>query len=146
MLVAIVPNQHDWHRIQHERWYRIPVKHAPEELAAEYLAFYHTRTAGIDRWAIRTYAQILRCSVVQRRDMLPDETTNPRANEYYYRFALGPLQRLPLPVPATRLRRVTFIMTTFGRLTTATDIRDLWQVAPTTPEVWGAGIAGLSLR
>jgi hypothetical protein len=122
------------------------VQRAPEELAAEYLAFYHTRTAGIDRWAIRWYAQILRCAVVQRRELLPDEASHPRAHAYYYRFALGPLHRLPLPVPAARLRRVTFINTTFGKLITATDIRDLWQGSPTTPEVWGAGIAGLSLR
>ena len=63
-----------------------------------------------------------------RRDLLPDEADHPRANDYYYRIDIGPLQRLERPVSATTFRRLTFIHTTMDRLLSASDVKDLFRV------------------
>jgi hypothetical protein len=98
---------------------------------------------------VRYYASVLRYSLHTRRELLPDEPDHPRADERYYRIALGPLVALPLPVPAARLRRVAFIATTYGQLRRASDVRELFHPAEDDqPDdgLWGAGLAGRSLR
>ena len=111
VLVAVVPSLKDWERIQRERWYRIPLKRAPRQIGAEYLAFYHPGCFGDLRWSIRSYAAIQRYSLAPRRALLPEEGDHPRAGDLYYRLDLGPLQTLPHPVYSRRIRRVTFIHT-----------------------------------
>jgi hypothetical protein len=64
--------------------------------------------------------------VTTRRQLLPDEADHPRANDCYYKLELGPLERLPRPIPSHRLRRITFIATTLDRLLNAQEINDLW--------------------
>jgi len=36
VLVAVVNNETDLARAREEQWYRIPIKHAPRQIAAEY--------------------------------------------------------------------------------------------------------------
>lgn len=150
VLVAVITRPHDLHLARTAHWYRIPVARAPAQLAAEYLAFYQTAAFGEERWSVRYYAEILRYRLARRGELLPDEATHPRANEQYYMLELGPMQTLPLPIPAARLRRVTFIATTFGQLRRAQDVRDLWHPdedqANLGDGLWGAGLAGKSLR
>jgi hypothetical protein len=64
--------------------------------------------------------------VVKRRELFPEEPWHPRAEDEYYRVELGPLQRLARPVVSRRLRRVTFIATTLGKLLNAQEINDLF--------------------
>ncbi len=149
VLVAVVTHPRDLQLARKQHWYRIPLKHGPRQLAAEYLAFYQTAAFGEERWAVRYYAPVLRYRLATRRELLPDEAGHPRADERYYRLDLGPLHTLPLPVPAARLRRVTFISTTFGQLLRARDVRELWhpcEEQDALPEgLWGSGMAGQSL-
>lgn len=149
VLVAILKHPHDLQRVRDQGWYRIPLATAPPRLSADYLAFYQTAAFGSERWSVRFYAPILRYRLTQRRDLLPDEPHHPRANEPYYCLELGTLNTLPVPVPAARLRRITFISTTFGQLCRARDIRELWSPQETWAHagegVWGAGLAGHSL-
>jgi hypothetical protein len=149
VLVAVVTHPRDLQIAREKGWYRIPFAHAPDQLAADYLAFYQTRAFATERWSVRYYAPIMRYTIVTRRDLLPDEPTHPRANERYYRLGLGPLERLSVPIPAARLRRVTFIATTFGQLRRAHDVRDLWHPLEDTDlpdeQLWGAGLAGRSI-
>ncbi len=126
VLVVVMNNLRDFHIVREEGWYRIPVKHAPDRLAADYLAFYLTRVFGPERWSIPYMAPVRRYRLLRRRDLLPEEPDHPRADEWYYKIELGPLQRLPHPVPSRHLRRVTFIPTTLQRLLTAEEINDLW--------------------
>lgn len=151
VLVAVITRRRDLATAREEGWYRIPVAHAPRTLAAEYLAFYQTAAFGKEeRWAVRYYAPILRYRIATRRELLPNESSHPRANERYYCLDLGAVNSLAVPVPAERLRRVTFIATTFGQLRRATDVRDLWhpQEDEDLPDdtIWGAGMAGKPLR
>jgi hypothetical protein len=127
VLVVVVPSLEDWQRITSQRWYRIPLRRAPQRIGAEYLAFYHTQASGPLRWSIRFYAPIQGYRLATRRELIPEEPEHPRADERYYRIALGPIQALPNPIPSQHLRRVTFILTTLARLLQAEEIRDLWQ-------------------
>lgn len=149
ILVAVITRPEDLALARDEGWYRVPVRHAPRPLAADYLAFYQTAVFGVERWAVRYIAPVLRVSLALRRDLLPAEPSHRRADERYYRFAIGALQALPLPVASRRLRRVTFIPTTYGQLLRAADVVDLWPerraVAP-RESVWGAGIGRRSAR
>jgi hypothetical protein len=150
VLVAVITRPRDLALAREAHWYRIPLAHLPAHLAAEYLAFYQTAAFGEERWSVRYYAPILRYRLTTRRELLPDEADHPRADERYYRLELGPLAELPLPVPAARLRRVTFIMTTYGQLRRARDVRELWHPDEDQEnlgdDLWGAGLAGKSLR
>ncbi|MGB9754940.1 hypothetical protein [Roseiflexus castenholzii] len=142
VLVCVVTHPTDFERIRTEGWYRIPVDRARVSLTVGYLAFYQTAAFGAERWAVRSIAAVRSVDLAYRYELIPDEPRHPRAAMRYYRFALGPLLRLPLAIPSGRLRRVTFIPTTFGQLLTARDIVDLWQppTAPVWSDVWGAGV------
>lgn len=149
VLVAVVTQVRDLELARTAGWYRIPLARAPAQIAADYLAFYQTAAFGPERWAVRYYAPIQAYSLAIRRELLPDEPGHPRANERYYRVALGSLARLALPIPAARLRRIAFIATTFGELRRATDVRELFHPAEDDwPDegLWGAGLAGKRLR
>lgn len=142
VLVAVINRPADLERARQQGWYRIPVRRAPPMLAVSYLAFYQTSSFGDERWAVRYCASVQRVGVALRRELLPDEADHPRAGERYYRFALGPLWALPVPVPSRRLRRVTFIPTTFGQLLHARELTELWQPAAHQPDdgPWAAGV------
>jgi len=138
VLVAIVPRIADWERVIAQRWYRIPLAKAPERVGAEYLAFYHTSRFGEMGCSIRYYAPIERYRVATRRELLPEEPDHPHAQERYLKLELGPLQSLSHPIPAARLRRITFINTTLDRLLTAREINDLWLRETAKDRLWQA--------
>jgi hypothetical protein len=144
VLVCVVTRPSDLALAREQGWYRVPQRRAPRLLAAEYLAFYQTARFGAERWAVRYLAEVRRVTLALRRELLPDEPGHPRAGERYYRFDLGRLRELPLPLPARRLRRVAFIPTTLGQLLRARDVVELWRAPEGGEEaagaVWGAGV------
>jgi len=87
---------------------------------------------------------VRRFQIVPRAELLPDEPDHPRAADLYYKIEIGPLQQLPAPVTSPRLRRVTFIPTTLGRLLAAREVNDLWWRDDVQQRLWAAlGEAGL---
>lgn len=138
VLVAIMNSPRDFDIARQEGWYRIPVKHAPRRLGAEYLALYQTKAFGKEGWAVNYYAPIRRVHLVQRRSLLPQEADHPRADDWYYKIEIDPLQRLPHPIPSRRLRRITFIPTTLARLLSAEEINDLWLGSEEEERLWEA--------
>lgn len=142
VLVCVITRPADLDRVRHEGWYRVPVERVRVSLAVNYLAFYQTAAFNTERWAVRYLAAINQVTLAYRYELIPGEPHHPRAAMRYYRFSLGPLLTLPVAIPSRRLRRVTFIPTTFGRLLVARDIVDLWQPATTKPwgNLWGAGV------
>jgi hypothetical protein len=147
VLVAVVTRPKDLLLAREQGWYRIPVAHAPNPLAADLLALYLTAAFGAERWAVRELAAIEGYSLALRRDLLADELAHPRADERYYRLRLGPFVRLPRPLESRRLRRLTFLNTTLGQLRHARDVVELWQAPCARPhEVWGAGIGATRRR
>src|SRR5262245_45571386 len=144
VLVAVVTRPCDLAKAREEGWYRIPLARAPRALAAEYLAFYQTAAFGAERWAVRYLAAVRAVGLATRATLLPAEPDHPRMAERYYRFALGPLHMLPAPLPSRRLRRITFIPTTYGQLLRAQDVAELWrppeEAASGWEQLWGAGV------
>jgi hypothetical protein len=128
VLVAVLNNTDDLRHAAAEGWYRIPQRTAPPRVGAEYLAFYQTGAFGDtpEAQSITYYAATRRYRLLTRRELLPDEASHPRADDFYFRIEFGPLQRLATPIPSATLRRITFIYTSFERLTNAGDVRDLF--------------------
>ena len=140
VLVAVLNNAEDLRRAAVEGWYRIPQRRAPKRIGADYLAFYQTGAFGEDDAAqtVTYYAATRRYRLLTRRELLPDEPEHPRAEDYYYRIDIGPLQRLACPVPALTFHRVTFIHTTLDRLLTADNVRELFRTEDPFEQLWGA--------
>lgn len=142
VLVAVLNNAEDLRHAAAEGWYRIPQRSAPPRVGADYLAFYQTGAFGPkpEAQTITYYAATRRYQLVTRRDLLPEEANHARADDFYFRIELGPMQRLAAPIPSATMRRVTFIHTTFDRLTRAGDIRDLFVPAQEDPfhRLWDA--------
>lgn len=126
VLVAYVPQPADFELIQQVGWYRIPQRHAPKGLHAEYFAFYFGQRFAAEKWAIHYYAPQLGHELTTRLALFPDQPDHPRAQEMYYKVQLGPLQKLKQPIVSLRWRRVTFLHTTWDRFLDATEINDLF--------------------
>lgn len=136
VLVVVMNNPRDMLLVREQGWYRIPVKRAPAQIAADMIAFYQTSAFPEEKWAIRYYAPVRGYRLATRRQLLPEEPDHPRAQDLYYRVELGALQELPRPIVSARLRRITFIPTTLQRLLEAHEINDLWLDLPTTEKLW----------
>lgn len=126
VLVAVMNNAADLEHARRDGWYRIPLARAPVPLNSDYLALYLTAGFADDRWSVRYLAEVWSYEVRRRRELLA-QPEHPRADDLYYCLRLGPVQELERPVPARRLRRVTFIRTSLERLLRAEDVRDLWR-------------------
>jgi len=140
VLVAVVNNPEDLRRTASEGWYRIPQRSAPRRVGADYLAFYQTGAFKHEdeTQTVTYYAPTRRYRLLTRRELLPAETDHPRADDYYFRIELGPLQRLDTPIPAGAFRRVTFIHTTLDRLFTAATVTDLFYKEDPFENLWQA--------
>jgi hypothetical protein len=111
VLVAIMNNETDWQRVQEERWYRLPVKHAPlGSPNFDWLAFYFSKSFKNNQWAIHFYAPILGHELLTRRDLIPSEPDHKRAGNWYYKLELGSLYHKLPPIVSDAWRRVTFIV------------------------------------
>lgn len=136
VLVAVMNSPRDFQIALDQGWYRVPFAQAPRRVGADFLAFYQTKAFAKERWAVNYYSAIRRYRVVPRRVLLPDEPDHPRADALYYKIEIGPLLRLPHPIPSARLRRITFIPTTLQRLLEAEEINDLWCGSPEEERLW----------
>jgi hypothetical protein len=126
VLVAYMSDPADFAIAQEEGWYRVPQRHAPKGIYAEYFAFYFGRRFGSEKWAVHYYARRLGHELMPRRLLFPDQLDHPRANDPYYKVQLAPLQRLERPIISLRWRRITFLHTTWDRFQDATEINDLF--------------------
>jgi hypothetical protein len=130
-------NPRDLDIAQKQRWYRIPVKRAPRQVGADYLAFYLTGAFPRDqRHQVSLYTAVRAYRLATRIQLLPQEPEHPRAMERYFKIEIGPLRQLPRPVPSHRLRRITFIPTTLEKLLCAHEINDLWDKRRYQDELW----------
>lgn len=128
VLVVIVNRVSDLEIARTQGWYRIPIARAPRRVGADFLAFYLTGAfPPAERHRIGLYAPIYAYRLATRLELLPHEPDHPRAGDRYFKIEIGPLQRLERAVISERLRRVTFIATTWTRLRQASEIGELWE-------------------
>lgn len=125
ILVSVLKDKRDLEIARVLGWYRIPFKTAPKTVVVDWLAFYQTAKFGEEKWAIHYVAPVRGHELTTRGELLRTQPDHPRANEPYYKIQLGPLERLPAPIPSRKWRRLTFLYTTGERLLAATEINDL---------------------
>ena len=139
VLVAVVNNERDLEIARTEGWYRIPVKRAPVQVGADYLAFYLTgRFSPELRHRVTYYAPIRAYRLARRVDLFPDQADHPRAQESYFKIEIGALQELDAPVISEKMRRITFISTSLEQLLHAREIRELWHKPSYRETLWRA--------
>ncbi len=126
VLVTTLPRPADFARLQQQSWYRIPQRHVPKGLYAEYFAFYFGGHFGSQKWAIHYYAPRLGHELTTRRALLPNQPDHPRADDLYYKVQLGKLRPLSNPIVSLHWRRITFVHTTWDRFQDAAEINDLY--------------------
>jgi hypothetical protein len=126
VLVGVINRRRDLVYARDQHWYRIPEKRMPRGITAEYIAFFTSRNFGERNGAVHYFAQVKGFELARRRDLLPNEAENVRADEAYYRIALGDFQYKEPPVVNNTKRSITFIYTTWDRFVHARTIADLY--------------------
>jgi very-short-patch-repair endonuclease len=140
VLVAILPNLLDLTIAREQHWYRIPVSSVKKLLKGRWppnwLAFYQPKVFQAERYSVRYYARVLETRKVFRWELFPEEPPNKKTNRQYYQLMLSPLEELPEPIFARRLRRIVFIPTTWKKLINAVEINDLFDESPLEDRLW----------
>jgi hypothetical protein len=126
VLVAVINRKRDLAYARDAHWYRIPQAKMPRGVHAEYLAFFLSRAFKEENGAIRYYAERRGLELTYRRDLLPAEAAHKRADDVYYKVALGSLQPKAPPIVNPTGRAISFIYTTWDRFLEAQTIRDLY--------------------
>ena len=128
VLVGVMPDPYDFQIACEQHWYRVPAKHAPSGIHAEYVSFYFTAKFPDEmRWAIRYFARRTGHEMVTRSSLFPDQPNHPRAQDMYYKIQLGTVREKQPPILSLRWRRITFIQTTWDRFMKATEVNDLYR-------------------
>ncbi|MCW5854087.1 MAG: hypothetical protein KIT87_28730 [Anaerolineae bacterium] len=140
VVVAIMNNRLDFELALRDHWYRIPVDNVRKWLKdwwiPEWLAFYQTKVFGPEAYTVQWYARVRRVERVQRKDLFPDEWSDPKAERWYYKLILSDLKRPPQPIISRRRRRLVFIRTMWERFITAEEINDLYMDSPLEDRLW----------
>lgn len=130
MLVGVLKSQRDLDILFREKWYRIPLVHAPKR-KFDYIAFYQPLQFGKRGKSIHYYAKVLSLKRKKRLELLPEEKDHPRSKNIYIKINLGKIIPLSRPIKNIIPRRINFGFTSFDRLMTAKDILELYSIAPT---------------
>lgn len=131
VLVVIMNNSEDWAIVQAQHWYRIPLeqveklKRRDQWLPPKWLAFYQTKIFDQEAYAISYYAEVEAVQEVSRRELFPTEKLTANSQKRYCKLELKPVQKLATVIRSDRPCRLTFIATTWEKLTTDQAIRDL---------------------
>jgi len=144
VLVGVLKNRRDLNILLTENWYRIPVAHAPTR-HFDYLAFYETALFGRQGKRIQYYARVLNYQTKRRSDLLPDESSHPKARDYYLRVRIGKIKKLPRPIKNIIPRRVSFGFITLNRLLKSKNILQLYNVVP-TEQIIGDGLRRAGIK
>ncbi len=127
VLVGVINRKRDFTFARDQHWYRIPQARMPRGVTADYIAFFTSgKSFGARSGGIHYYAKNVGLELHYRHELIPDQPDHPRANETYYRVALGDLQRKEPPVTNPTNRPISFIYTTWDRFIGAETIADLF--------------------
>ena len=126
VLVGVIQTKRDLAFARDDHWYRIPQAQMPRGVTTEYLAFFLSgKVFGEKSKAIQCYAPMRGLELVYRKDLIPDPK-HPRANNVYYRVALGDLEAKTPPITNPTRRPISFIYTTWDRFYQAHTVADLY--------------------
>ncbi|MBK8032601.1 MAG: hypothetical protein IPO91_27375 [Chloroflexi bacterium] len=124
--MGVIQTKRDLAFARDDHWYRIPQAQMPRGVTTEYLAFFLSgKVFGEKSKAIQYYAPMRGLELVYRKDLIPDPK-HPRANNVYYRVALGDLEAKTPPITNPTRRPISFIYTTWDRFYQAHTVADLY--------------------
>ncbi|MBK8026368.1 MAG: hypothetical protein IPK19_34510 [Chloroflexi bacterium] len=129
VLVGVINHPRDLAYARDEHWYRIPVDRIKRDLSTEpidYLAFFLSRRFGDQNGTIPYFAVRTGIELATRADLIPHESEHPRADDRYYRMAIGNLQQKRPPIANPTHRAIAFVYTTWDRFFAAETIADLY--------------------
>lgn len=129
VLVGVINRKRDLETARNAHWYRIPEARLKRGFHADYLAFFLSRAFKEQNGGIHYYAEVKGYELVYRRWLLPDQPDHPRADEKYYKVALGDLIQKQPPVLNPTRRTITFVFTTWDRFIHAHEISHLYSQA-----------------
>jgi very-short-patch-repair endonuclease len=129
-------DQDDFHILQDQLWYRIPVATAPKRWPPKWLAFYQTKIFGDEAFAVHYYGRVRSIRVVRRHELFPQEPPNPKSDRRYFQVHLHSLERLDHPILSPRWRRIVFIPTTWQKFRQAQEVNDLFDDSPLEDHLW----------
>lgn len=128
VLVGVIKAKRDFVFARDAHWYRIPQAQVPGGVQADYLAFFLSGVVFKElSGSIPYYAQVRGLELAYRRDLIPDPT-HPRADQVYYRVALGALEAKAPPIRNLTRRPVSFIYTTWDRFAAARTVAELYSL------------------
>ena len=136
VMVALLPQPRDWYLLRDQGWYRIPCK---TQLRHDYrhLAFYFGDESFRKKaWQICWWATIESREIKPRRELLPDEADNAKADLLYFKLSVGELRPLQRPILSRRARKLVFVPTTLDKLCGADELNDLWHESPLEDALW----------
>lgn len=126
VLVGVIQSKRDLAFARDAHWYRIPQGQMPRGVQTEYLAFFLSGNVFREQsGAIHYYAPKTGLELAYRKDLIPDPD-HPRANQVYYRVALGELAAKTPPITNPTRRPISFIYTTWDRFLAAQTVADLY--------------------
>jgi hypothetical protein len=126
VLVGVIQTKRDLAFARDAHWYRIPQAQMPNGVQTEYVAFFlSSQVFGEQNKAIQYYAPMTGLELAYRKDLIPD-VDHARANNVYYRLALGDLLPKAPPVTNPTRRPISFIYTTWDRFVAAQTVADLY--------------------
>ncbi len=130
VLVGVLKQKRDLALLLSEQWYRMPLSHAPVQ-RFDYLAFYQPAAFGKRAKQIEYYAAVAKRQILRRAQLLPREVSHPKAREPYVRVYVSAVIKLARPIINQAPRRVVFGFTTLGKLLTARNMLQLYDIVPT---------------
>jgi hypothetical protein len=130
VIVVIVPTRNDLDIVLRRHWYRLPLKHGPTEINAQWIAFYTPGSFGTELHGVHYYARINSVEKVRRIDLFPDQKQHPRANNHYFAVSFDPPMRLAKPLRPERGKRFIWSQTTLWRLNASRNFDELFSPEP----------------
>jgi len=141
IVIGVLKNKRDLPIAIHDKWYRIPVKSAPiivRDNKIKYLALYQGKMFKDSPSQIQWYGEVKNISIHKRIELLPEENSNPNANEDYYKIELAEIIKLQEPIKTIRPRRINFIVTAFDRFIKAKELNEVFLESYIEEKVWDA--------
>jgi len=129
VLVGVLKTARDKEILLEEKWYRIPLEHAPRR-KPKFLAFYQGASFKDSGERIELYGRIKYWRIKKRNIILPEEKNHPRANKLYLQFFLSRVSKLRKPVLNRGRVRISFGFTTLSKLRRCRNIRGLFDITP----------------
>lgn len=146
VLIVLLTKPDEWDIARNRHWYRLPLKHGPRDIAAQWIAFYQPGAFGQERWGIHFYARIREVHVVRRIDLFPHEPGHPRAEQHYHVISFDPPMKLAKPLLSDHGRRFVWTDTTWWRFTSAASLDELFSPEPLPAAVRDQVLVGIVPR